>query len=70
VFERVKREKGSNPKKLDQEQEAKLISLACIEAPEGHARWSLCLLSEHMVALDYVNSISHETIRQTLKKRD
>ena len=70
TLERVKREKGPNPKKLDPEQEAKLISLACIEAPEGHARWSLRLLSERMVALDYVDSISHETVRQTLKKRD
>jgi hypothetical protein len=46
----------------------KLISLACIEAPERHARWSLRLLSERMVALDYVDSISHKTVRQTLKK--
>jgi transposase len=69
TLERVKREKGPNPKKLDPEQEAKLISLACIEAPEGHARWSLRLLSERMVALDYVDSISHETVRQTLKKK-
>ncbi|RTZ77159.1 MAG: IS630 family transposase [SAR324 cluster bacterium] len=70
TLERVKREKGPNPKKLDPEQEAKLISLACIEAPEGHARWSLRLLSERMVALDYVDSISHETVRQTLKKKE
>ena len=69
ALERVKRTKGPNPKKLDAEQEAKLISLACIEAPKGHARWSLRLLSERMVALDYVDSISHETVRQTLKKR-
>ena len=69
TLERVKRKKGPNPKKLDPKQQAKLISLACIEAPEGHARWSLRLLSERMVALDYVNSISHETVRQTLKKK-
>tara|TARA_B110000116_G_scaffold15428_1_gene12507 strand:- start:382 stop:879 length:498 start_codon:yes stop_codon:yes gene_type:complete len=69
TLERVKREKGPNPKILDPEQETKLISLACIEAPEGHARWSLRLLSERMVALDYVNSISHETVRQILKKK-
>ena len=70
TLERVKRKKGPNPKILDPEQQAKLNSLACIEAPEVHARWSLRLLSEHMVASDYVNSISHETIRQKLKKRD
>jgi transposase len=69
TLERVKREKGPNPKKLDPEQEEKLISQVCIEDPEGHARWSLRLLSERIVALDYVNSISHETVRQILKKK-
>ena len=69
TLERVKREKGPNPKKLDLEQEAKLISLACIEAHESHARWSLRLLSERIVSLNYVNSISHETVLQTLNKK-
>jgi len=62
TLERVKSEKGPNPKKLDPEQEAKLISLAWFEATEAHARWSLRLLSERMVTLDYVNSIFHETV--------
>jgi transposase len=56
------------PRRLDGEQEAHLIALACSEAPEGQARWSLRLLSERMVELGYVESVSHETVRQTLKK--
>ena len=55
-------------KKADGDFEAHLISIACSEAPEGFARWSLRLLSEKMVELNYVDSISHETIRKVLKK--
>lgn len=54
--------------KLDGEQEAKLIQLACTEAPEGRSEWSLRLLADRMVQLGVVDSISHETVRQTLKK--
>ncbi len=53
---------------LDGEQEAKLIAVACAEAPEGHARWSLRLLADELVRLEVVETISHETVRQTLKK--
>lgn len=56
------------PRRLDGEQEAHLIAMTCGEAPEGHARWSLRLLAERMVELEVVESISHETVRQTLKK--
>jgi hypothetical protein len=42
--------------------------LACSEAPEGHSRWTLRLLGQHMVELGYVESVSYETIRRTLKK--
>jgi len=56
------------PRRLDGEQEAHLIALTCGEAPEGHAGWSLRLLADRMVALEYVESICHETVRQTLKK--
>lgn len=56
------------PRRLDGEQEAHLIAMTCGEAPEGHARWSLRLLADRMVELEYVESVSHETIRQTLKK--
>jgi hypothetical protein len=53
---------------LDGEAEAHLIALACSEPPEGHGRWTLRLLRDEMVALEYVESVSHETIRTTLKK--
>jgi len=55
-------------KKADGDFEAHLISIACSEAPEGFARWSLRLLSEKMVELKYVESVSHETVRKVLKK--
>ena len=57
------------PHRLDGEQEAHLIALTCGAAPEGYGRWSLRLLAERMVELDYVETVSHETVRQTLKKR-
>lgn len=56
------------PRRLDGEQEAHLIAITCGEAPEGQARWSLRLLADRMVELEYVESVSHETVRQTLKK--
>jgi transposase len=56
------------PRKLDGRQEAHLIAMACSKAPQGHKRWSLRLLTKRMVQLDYVDSLSHETVRQTLKK--
>ena len=54
--------------KTDGDFEAHLIALSCSKAPEGYANWSLRLLADKMVELKYVDSISHETIRQTLKK--
>jgi len=58
----------TKPRLLDGEQEAHLIALACAEAPEGQGRWSVRLLANQLVELGYVESISHETVRQTLKK--
>ena len=55
-------------RKLDGEQEARLLTLACARPPEGKARWSLRLLAERMVELEHVDALSHETVRQTLKK--
>jgi transposase len=54
--------------KLDGEQEARLITLACSQPPEGRSRWTLRLLADALVELELVDSISHETVRQTLKK--
>jgi Homeodomain-like domain len=53
---------------IDGENEAHLIALACGGAPDGRSRWTLRLLGQRMVELGYVESVSHETIRQTLKK--
>jgi len=55
-------------RRLDGEAEAHLIAVACSEPPTGAARWSLRLLQEKLVELEIVDSVSHETIRQTLKK--
>jgi transposase len=55
-------------KRLDGEKEAHLIALTCGEAPDGRSRWTLRLLASKMVELEHVESISYETIRQTLKK--
>ncbi len=55
--------------KLDGEQEARLIALACSEPPEGQARWSLRLLAEKLVELEVVEEeVSYQTVRRTLKK--
>jgi len=54
--------------KIDGEIEAHLIAIACSEAPEGHARWSLRLLADKMVELKYLESVSHEAVRRILKK--
>jgi transposase len=55
-------------RKLDGEQEAHLPALARARPPEGKGRWSLRLLAERMVALEHVDALSPETVRQTLKK--
>ena len=55
-------------RKLDGRQEAKLIALACARPPAGKRRWTLRLLADEMVELEVVDSLSHETVRQTLKK--
>jgi hypothetical protein len=53
---------------LDGEGEARLIALRCSAPPAGHARWTLRLLADQAVVLEIVEAISHETVRQTLKK--
>ena len=65
VNERMAR---SQRPRLDGDAEAHLISLCCSDPPEGFAQWSLRLLADKMVELHYVDSVSHETIRRTLKK--
>jgi transposase len=55
-------------RKLDGEQEARLITLACSEPPEGQARWSLRLLADKLVELEVVEEVSYQTVRRILKK--
>ena len=55
-------------RKLDGEKEAHLIALTCGEKPEGEGRWSLRLLAEKLIKLGEVDEVSHETVRQVLKK--
>lgn len=68
ALERKKRLLPPTPRKLDGRGEAQLIALACRQPPDGACRWALRLLASELVELGVVESISHETVRQTLKK--
>jgi transposase len=63
-----KKPTGRQYRKLDGDQEARLIAVACSKAPEGRARWTLRLLADKLVELQVVESISPECVRTTLKK--
>jgi len=63
------RAKGkARKRKLDGIQEAQLITLVCSDPPSGSARWTLRMLADKMVELDYIDELSYETVRQVLKK--
>ena len=68
ALERKRRESPPVPKLLDGEQEAQIIALRLGSPPKGYANWSLRLLARRVVELGLVESVSHETIRRTLKK--
>ena len=68
ALERKKQAWPSRERVLDGEGEARLIALACGPAPEGRTRWTLELLSDALVRLKVVESISVQTVRRTLKK--
>ena len=55
-------------RKLTGKQEAHVVAIACTPAPEGHTRWTLRLLADKVVALGFVDSMAHETVRQVRKK--
>jgi hypothetical protein len=55
-------------RKLDGEQETRLLALACGQPPQGQARWSLRLLADKLVELEVVEEVSYQTVRRTLKK--
>ncbi len=63
------RPRPGQERKLDGRQEAHLIAIACSAAPEGHTHWTLQLLADQVVELEFADSISLETVRQMLKKR-
>lgn len=60
--------KSGAPRTFGGEVRAKITALACSDPPEGHAKWSLRLLADKVVELEYVDSISHMTIQEVLKK--
>ena len=68
TLERRPQRSPSRQPKLDGQAEAKLIACSCGPPPEGRSRWTLRMLSDKIVELGLVDSISPETVRQTLKK--
>jgi hypothetical protein len=68
ALEGKRRLQPPTPCKLDGEGEAKLIALRLGKPPAGYGRWTLQLLADEMMVLEVVDSISHETVRKTLKK--
>ncbi len=63
-----RRPENPRPRKIDGEVEAHLVALACSTPPEGRARWTLRLLADKLVKLEYLPNVSHETVRQALKQ--
>lgn len=68
VLKRQQYNQKVSRKRLDGDAEAHLIALSCSRPPKGRSDWSLRLLADTMVELAYVESVSYETVRQTLKK--
>ena len=68
ALEQKKREKPPRERVLDGRKEARLIALSCSKPPEGRGRWTLHLLADRLVQMRVVEAISHETVRQALKK--
>jgi hypothetical protein len=67
---RKKRETPPRPQKLDGKAEAEIIALACGEPPKGYSKWTVRLLRDKAVELQFVDEISHMTIQRLLKKRN
>jgi transposase len=68
AIERKKQCRPSRQPVLDGAKEARLVALCCGTVPAGHGRWTLRMLADKLVELQVVESISHETVRQALKK--
>jgi len=65
---RKPQDRPSRPRKLDGAAEARLIALACSPPPAGRADWTMRLLADQLVELEVIDAVSHETVRQVLKK--
>ena len=70
IFLKPRRPNRVYSRKLDGEQEARVIALVCSSPPEGYARWSLRLLADRVVQLKIIDSISHEAVRQMLEDNE
>jgi len=68
ALERKKQCRPSRQRVLDGAKEARLVALCCGKVPAGQARWTLRLLADELVRLEIVDTVSHETVRQALKK--
>jgi transposase len=68
AIERKKQCRPSRMPVLDGAKEARLVALCCGTVPAGHGRWTLRMLADKLVELKIVESVSHETVRQALKK--
>lgn len=68
ALQRKQREKPPREIKITGEVEARITQLACSKPPEGFARWTLRLLAGHLVELEVIDSISHQSVRTVLKK--
>lgn len=68
ALNRKKQPKRPQKQRLDGEQEAQIIAVLCTEHPEGAERWTLRALTDRVIELEIVETVSHETIRKVLKK--
>ncbi len=66
----ARQKRPTRPRLVDGQVEARIIALRCSSPPQGHARWTLRLLTERVVELEIVPAISHETVRQVLKNNE
>ncbi len=69
TIKRKKRETPPIPAKIDGNVEAHIIAIACSNPPAGYGRWTLRLIANRMVELDYIDAISHTAVGKTLKKK-
>jgi len=68
ALERKIQQEPSRKRIIDGEKEARLISIACSQPPQGHAKWTMQMLADEMVVLKVVESVSSQTVWRTLKK--